>query len=577
MNKLFFLLVCCIPALLCAQPPGFTGPHTLWHENFFRYDYLMDTATLAITPYTAPPGESLGIKAPPKGEGPGMKKPMGEGFGVQDPPPGFRRCIVVVPNHPAPGNPWSWRGCYWDHQPQTEIELLKRGFFVCYISANATLVPGREWDAFYNWLTREKGLSSKPAFIGMSRGGEYEYRWATTHPGEVSCIYADNPAIDRESLTLLGGLAANDVPLLHVCGSIDPLYWGSTLAVEGIYRAFGGRISVIVKEGFGHHPHSLHDATPIADFIGQSFREQRTPAPDFVKAVYTGPGAAGATPGASGATPGASSATPGASSATPGAAGAAPEPEPPALPKTWYYSSLATNPKVPAEKPLLSERGPYFSGAYARYQLLIPGVDAFTTVIVPAKPAPGRPWVLRADYVLADDRITQGLLAKGWTIVTGAVPYNYDGPVPAQWNAIYTYLTGYGFAAKPVLMGRGGAVGEVTGWAIANPTKVACIYGEDPILESRLMLGGQSPLDTLAPLAKAGVPVLFVCGEESPVASRQSAADQSPARQAQLAATRYRQAGGNAAVRLVKGQGHFLPPEDTTDVLEFIRQSTGSR
>ena len=527
MNRLLLFFLSCgpalfgCPALVRAQTPAFSGKPSSWHEGFDRYDFLMDTATLAITPYDAP---------------------AGEGFGVKDPPAGFRRCIVVVPHQPAPGNPWSWRGCYWDHQPQTEIELLKRGFFICYISANATLAPGRTWDAFYAWLTREKGLSAKPAFIGMSRGGEYEYRWASLHPAAISCIYADNPAVDRASLALLGGLAANDVPLLHVCGSIDPLYWGSTLAVENIYHAFGGRISVIVKEGFGHHPHSLCDATPIADFIEQSVRETGAASPDFVKAVYTGPGMAGAGAGAGAET---------------GMGGG--------VAKTWYYSSIATTHWAPTGKTWLSERGPYFSGAYARYQLLIPGVDAFTTVIVPRQAAPGRPWVLRADYVTPEDRVVQGLLAKGWTIVTGAVPYNYDGPVPAQWNAIYTYLTGYGFAAKPVLMGRGGAAGVVMGWAIANPSRVAGVYAEDPVLESRLMLGGKAPLDTLAPLAKAGVPVLFVCGEDDP----------SLKGQAQVAAARYRKAGGAITVRVVRNEGHFLRLEDAAEVLEFVRAQTG--
>jgi hypothetical protein len=512
MNKLIISLIAvlCFPALLRAQTPAsgsaqtpvFSGEHGSWHEGFDRYDYIMDDQTLVITPF---------------------KAPEGEGFGVKDPPAGHHRCIVVVPHNPAPGNPWSWQGCYWDHQPQTEVELLKRGFFICYISANATLKPGKEWDAWYTWLTREKGLSSKPAFIGMSRGGEYEYRWATAHPDSVSCIYADNPAVDRESLALLGGLAANDVPLLHVCGSIDPLYVASTTAVENIYHAFGGRISVLVKEGFGHHPHSLHDATPIADFMEQSFREKAVPAPDYVAAVYTGPGAAT---------------------------------------KTWYYGTEDSYRWSAVEKTWLSARGPYFSGAYARYQLLIPGVDAFTTVITPHTPAPGKPWVFRADYVQANDRIDQALLARGWTIVTGAVPYNYDGPVPAQWNAIYTYLTGYGFARKPVMMGRGGAAGEAIGWAIANPEKVACVYAENPILTSKLMLGGRAPLDTLTPLVKAGVPLYFVCGSEDSSA------------QAQLAVKRYRQAGGKIIAVIRKGEGHFLRPEDAPAVLAFIDQSS---
>jgi hypothetical protein len=513
MNKLIlsFFGGFLLPVLVWAQAPAsdsarwpvFGGAHTSWHEGFDRYDFIMDEQTLAVTPYERSETERVA-----------------EGFGVKDPPAGKRRCIVVVPRQPAPGNPWSWQACYWDHQPQAEVELLKRGFFICYISANATLAPGKEWDAWYAWLTHEKRLSAKPAFVGMSRGGQYEYRWATAHPDEVSCIYADNPAVDRASLTLLGGLAANDVPLLHICGSIDPLYTASTAAVENIYHAFGGRISVMIKEGFGHHPHSLHDPTPIADFIEKSFREKAVLLPGYVKATYGGPGAAT---------------------------------------KTWYYSVLDSYRWVPAEKAYISTRGPFFSGAYARYQILIPGVDAFTTVIAPDRPAPGTPWVFRADYVGADDRVSQALLAKGWTIVTGAIPYNYDGPVPSQWNATYAYFVSYGFAPRPVMMGRGGAAGEAIGWAVANPEKVGCVYAENPILTSKLMLGGTAPLDTLAPLAKAGVAMLFVCGNED------------PSEQTLVAAQRYRQAGGKVTVNVRKGEGHFLAVRDTGAVVAFMR------
>src|SRR5208283_266716 len=136
--------------------------------------------------------------------------------GNRDDANGQRRCIVVAPKTPAAGTPWSWRGCYWDHQPQTEIELLRRGFHVAYITAGANLGPDKKWDAWYAYLTEKHGLSKRPAFIGMSRGGEYAYTWATTHPDCVSCIYADNPGGNREALSKLDELARHDVPLLHV-------------------------------------------------------------------------------------------------------------------------------------------------------------------------------------------------------------------------------------------------------------------------------------------------------------------------------------------------------------------------
>ena len=149
------------------------------------------------------------------------------------------------------------------------MELLKRGFHIAYISANATLKPDKTWDAWYGILTEKHGLSKKPAFVGMSRGGEYAYTWATSNPSKVLCIYADNPGVNSDVLKKLGDLAAADVPVLHVCGSIDPLLGRSASTIENIYQQFGGRVSVMIKEGAGHHPHSLRDAKPIADFISQ--------------------------------------------------------------------------------------------------------------------------------------------------------------------------------------------------------------------------------------------------------------------------------------------------------------------
>ena len=229
---------------------AFEGQKSVWHDGFARYDYVMDEQTLAITLFAAPPGER---------------------FGVRDPAKGQRRCIVVAPKQAAPGNPWSWRGCYWDHQPQTEVELLRRGFHVAYISANATLKPGKEWDAWNAYLTGKHSLSKKPAFIGMSRGGEYAYTWATAHPDKVSCIYGENPILRsrlaKTPLDNLAPLAQAGVPLLHVCGSLDPWLNDQTRVAEKRYQELGGQITVIVQEGEGHYPTAPKTAQPIVDFI----------------------------------------------------------------------------------------------------------------------------------------------------------------------------------------------------------------------------------------------------------------------------------------------------------------------
>jgi hypothetical protein len=94
----------------------FAGEKTTWHEGFDRYDFMMDDATGAITSMTAPTSEVTS-------------------FGIDDSvKDGKRRCVVVVLRKAAPGNPWSWQGRYWTHQPQTEIELLRRGFYIAFVA-----------------------------------------------------------------------------------------------------------------------------------------------------------------------------------------------------------------------------------------------------------------------------------------------------------------------------------------------------------------------------------------------------------------------------------------------------------
>jgi pimeloyl-ACP methyl ester carboxylesterase len=176
-------------------PANFTGEKTAWH-GFDRFDFLMDDAALTVQPIKASPDEGNGINGQVKGQ---------------------LRCVVVVPKAAAPGKPWSWRGRYFDHEPQAEIELLKRGFHIGFIQSDA----GKAWDAWYTFLTVKHGLSKKPAFIGMSGGGRNAFTWATSNPNKVSCIYADNPLITRESLLRLGELAERDVPLLHILARVE--------------------------------------------------------------------------------------------------------------------------------------------------------------------------------------------------------------------------------------------------------------------------------------------------------------------------------------------------------------------
>jgi pimeloyl-ACP methyl ester carboxylesterase len=347
----------------------------------------------------------------------------------------------------------------------------------------------------------------------MSRGGRNAYNWATANPDKVSCLYVDNPAISREAVARLGDLANADVPVLHVCGSIDPIL-SHTQLVETSYVQLGGRISVMIKDGVAHHPHSLRDPKPIADFIEASQKPVIIEPPAFVGKAAT---------------------------------------------RTAFYSSASDYREVPSEKTYAAFRGPWFAPYYDRYEFRIDGVRMPVTVIVPKTPAAGKPWVFRADVVARDSAVDLALLEKGFHIVTGPVPTDTDGPVLAQWNAVYKHMTAAGLSKTPVLAGAGGAAGDAYAWATENSDRVSCVYAKKPILRTRMTKA--QPLDRLDVLAQAGVPVLHVCGSLDPWLGSQTKALEK----------KYKDLGGKATVIVDEGKGHFpTAPRDPKPAVEFI-------
>src|SRR5262249_26384256 len=185
-----------------------------------------------------------------------------------------------------------------------------------------------------------------------------------------------------------------------------------------------------------------------------------------------------------------------------------------------FYGTQNTYRNFPSEGTYITCRGPEFTECYDRYLFDLAGVEGATTVVVPRTEAAGKPWIFPADFVRRDATVDLALLAKGFHIVTGPVPYNDDGPKIADWDRVYRHMVANGFSARPVLEGAGGAAGEAYAWAIANPEKVSCVYAENPILRSKL--SNPQPLDNLSPLAKADVPIIHVCGSLDPYLNDQT-------------------------------------------------------
>ena len=70
-------------------------------------------------------------------------------------------------------------------------------------------------------------------------------------------IYNDNPAVYDEDWSKIQEFAKHDIPLLHVVGTEDFVLQRNSMVVERIYHQLGGSITVLMKEGVAHHPHSL--------------------------------------------------------------------------------------------------------------------------------------------------------------------------------------------------------------------------------------------------------------------------------------------------------------------------------
>ena len=215
---------------------------------------------------------------------------------------------IVFPKKSNNQKFWVWRARFWGHEPQTDQALLRAGFHLVYVDV-AGLYGNDEavhlWDQFYKYLRKKYKLNRKAVLEGMSRGGLIVYNWASKNTKKVACIYADAPVCDIKSWP--GGLyngkgspadwkaclqvyhldslsvqkfkdiplnnavkvARAHIPVLHVCGLADEVvpYAENTKILAKNFRDAGGNIQLILKEGVGHHPHSLKDPKPIVDFV----------------------------------------------------------------------------------------------------------------------------------------------------------------------------------------------------------------------------------------------------------------------------------------------------------------------
>ena len=222
-------------------------------------------------------------------------------------------------------------------------------------------------------------------------------------------------------------------------------------------------------------------------------------------------------------------------------------------------------------------------------------------LVAPKTPSPNQPWIWRTEFFGIDPQADIALLGKGLHVAYIDVGGLFGAPVALDaMDKFYDHiLKSFNLNPKPVLEGfsRGGLY--ALNWAARHPDRVAALYLDAPVCDFKSWPGGKgrsrfsgrdwqqvlkayamtdeqaraytlNPIDNLAPLAKAKIPLLCVIGDVHdwivPIEENTL-----------LVETRYKELGGDIEV-IKKPKGghrpHSLP--DPTPIVDFVLKHTAT-
>jgi dipeptidyl aminopeptidase/acylaminoacyl peptidase len=191
------------------------------------------------------------------------------------------------------------------------------------------------------------------------------------------------------------------------------------------------------------------------------------------------------------------------------------------------------------------------------------------------------------------DWLFSRLLKEGYFICGTNVGDSFGSPQSRKsFSRFYQHVVReYGLSPRMCLLpqSRGGLMWY--NWAVENPEKVACIGGIYPVCDPTsypglaatakaygmseadlsAQLAQHNPIERLAPLAKAKVPVLHVHGDSDGVVPLEKNSGE--------LIKRYQALGGPGELVTIKGKGHAEIPEffENQRLLEFIfKQGRGT-
>ena len=235
------------------------------------------------------------------------------------------------------------------------------------------------------------------------------------------------------------------------------------------------------------------------------------------------------------------------------------------LKQTWLTKTRHLRPGIPAGLPLAQAREktaplladyraamvragadiPVKTSEWFGYERLDFTVNGHAGLVVrPKAPAPGSPWIWRTEFFGHEPQADLALLGRGFHVAYVDVQNLYGAPIALQhMDRFYAQVTRlYRLSPKPLLEGfsRGGLF--AFNWAALHPDRVAGLYVDAPVCDFKSWPGGKgigpgspsdwqallkvygfteqqalaydkTPVDNLAPIAKAKIPILAVIGD----------------------------------------------------------------
>lgn len=230
---------------------------------------------------------------------------------------------------------------------------------------------------------------------------------------------------------------------------------------------------------------------------------------------------------------------------------------------------------------------------YSMSNLVVDGCNAH--LVRPKEPLAGRPWVWRTMFWDAYPTADLALLEAGFHLAFIDVGNTFGCPdAMKHFDAFHAAMTvQFHLAGKPALEGlsRGGLYAYR--WAYVNTDRVACIYGDAPVCDMKSWPGGKgkgpgspadwqkaikdyhfeneqqmmhfkgNPVDILAPIAAAHIPILHVCGAADKTVPEDENTD--------IVRARYLDLGGDFALIIKEGCAHhphgLAKPEPIVDFM----------